>query len=133
MHYESSTKEQSRILLIAISLVIAVAVIVLTLTLWMLYRSNFGQQLESLHAMPGGQVLAVFHPIGELHNQEVNAPFMKAAASALATAALVALAGGLLLRRIARPMVRHIEKSQQNFRALLPPASHISPETRTCY
>ena len=38
-------------------------VIVLTLTLWMLYRSNFEQQVESLHAMVREQVTFPEHLI----------------------------------------------------------------------
>ena len=231
MLYESSTKDQKRILLMAIALMIAVSVIVLGLTLWMLYRSNFEQQVESLSAMVreqvaliesvarfdqqysqnvvtggaraatvqqiteayshlggfgatgefvvglrrgdeieflsefrfpekgarktvplttdraapmrralnnepgwmigldyrGEQVLAAFQPIKELDlglvakldMREVNAPFMKAAASALGIAAFVVFIGGLLVLRMARPMVQRIEESQKRFRTLL--------------
>ena len=231
MLYESSTKDQKRILLMAIALMIAVSVIVLTLTLWMLYRSNFEQQVESLHAMVreqvtliesvarfdqqhsqnaitggaraatvqqlteayshlggfgtsgefviglhrgdeieflsefrfpekgarktvpfttdraapmrralsneqgwmigldyrGERVLAAYHPINELDlglvakldMREVNAPFMKAAVTALGIAAIVVFIGGLLVLRIAKPMVRRIEASQKRFRTLL--------------
>jgi len=231
MLYESSSKDQKRILLMAISLMIAVSVIVLVLSLWMLYRSNFEQQVESLRAMvreqvaliesvarfdqqysqntiaggaraatvqqiteayshlggfgatgefvvglrrgdeieflsefrfpekgarktvpfstdraapmrralnnePGWMmgldyrgvlVLAAFQPINELNlglvakldMQEVNAPFMTAAATALGIAALVVFIGGLLVMRMARPMVHRIEESQKRFRTLL--------------
>jgi alpha-N-acetylglucosamine transferase len=56
MFYESSSKDQKRILLMAVSLMIAVSIIVLGLTLWMLYRSNFQQRVEGLQAMVRGQV-----------------------------------------------------------------------------
>jgi len=231
MLYESSSKDQKHILLMAISLMIAVSVIVLGLTLWMLYRSNFEQRVEGLQAMVRGQValiesvarfdqqfsqdevaggsgaatlqqateaysnlggfgatgefvlglrrgdeieflsefrfsekgarktvpfttdraapmrralnnepgwmigldyrgervLAAFQPINELDlglvakldMREVNAPFMKAAATALGIAALIVFIGGLLILRMARPMVHRIEESQQRFRTLL--------------
>ena len=45
MLYETSSKDQKRILLVSISMMIAVSVIVLVFTLWMLYRSNFEQQV----------------------------------------------------------------------------------------
>ncbi len=230
MFYESSSKDQKLILLMAISLMIAVSVIVLTLTLWMLYQSNFKQRVEGLQAMVRGQVslidavarydrqhsedvaggswdatlqqvvegysrlggfgktgefvlglrrgdqiqflsefrfpekgarklvpittaraapmrralsnesgwmigadyrgervLAAFEPIKELDlglvakldMREVIAPFMKAAASVLAIAAVVIFIGGLLVLRMARPLVRRIEESQKRFRTLL--------------
>jgi len=231
MLYDSSSKDQKRILLMAITLMITVSIIVLGLTLWMLYRSNFEQQVESLRAMVreqvaliesvarfdqqhsqnaitggagaatlqqvteayshlggfgasgefvvglrrgeeieflsefrfpekgarktvplttdraapmrralnnepgwmigldyrGEQVLAAFQPINELDlglvakldMHEVNAPFMKAAATALGIAALIVFIGGLLILRMARPMVHRIEESQQRFRTLL--------------
>ena len=230
MLYESSSKDQKRILLVAISLMIAVSVMVLALTLWMLYQSNFQQRVEGLQAMVRGQVslidavarfdqqhsddvasgswdatlqqvvdgyselggfgktgefvlgqrrgdqiqflsefrfpekgarklvllttaraapmrralnnergwmigldyrgewvLAAFEPIKELDlglvakldMREVIAPFMKAAASALGIAAFVIFIGGLLVLRMARPMVRRIEESQKRFRTLL--------------
>jgi sensor domain CHASE-containing protein len=56
MLYDSCSKDQKRILWVAISLMIAVSVIVLTLTLWMLYQSNFQQRVEELQAMVRGQV-----------------------------------------------------------------------------
>jgi len=56
MLYESSSKDQNRILWVAISLMIAVSVIVLSLTLWMLYQSNFEQSIKKLQAMVQGQV-----------------------------------------------------------------------------
>jgi hypothetical protein len=59
MLYESSSKDQKRILLMAISLMIAVSIIVLGLTLWMLYRSNFEQRVEGLQAMIRGQVALI--------------------------------------------------------------------------
>jgi low temperature requirement protein LtrA len=59
MLYESSSKDQKRILLMAISLMIAVSIIVLGLTLWMLYRSNFEQRVEELQAMVRGQVALI--------------------------------------------------------------------------
>jgi len=227
MLYESSSKDQKRILLVAISLMIAVSVIVLTLTLWMLYQSNFQQRVEGLQAMVRGQVslidavarfdqqhsgsgswdatlkqivdgysrlggfgktgefvlghrrddqieflsefrfdkkdarkiipfttdraspmrralnnepgwmigldyrgelvLAAFQPIKELNlglvakldMREVTAPFIKTAATALGIAAVVVIIGGLLVLRMARPMVRRIEESQKRFRTLL--------------
>jgi len=75
----------------------------------------------------GEQVLAAFQPINELNlglvakldMREVNAPFMKAAATALGSAAFVVFIGGLLILRMARPMVHRIEESQQRFRTLL--------------
>jgi PAS domain S-box-containing protein len=75
----------------------------------------------------GEQVLAAFQPINELNlglvakldMREVNAPFMKAAATALGIAAFVVFIGGLLILHMARPMVRRIEESQQRFRTLL--------------
>jgi flagellar basal body-associated protein FliL len=51
MLYESSSKDQKRILWVAIALMIAVSVIVLALTLWMLYRANFEQRVADLQAM----------------------------------------------------------------------------------
>ena len=230
MLYESSSKDQKRILLVAISLMIAVSVMVLALTLWMLYQSNFQQRVEGLQAMVRGQVslidavarfdqqhsddvasgswdatlqqvvdgyselggfgktgefvlgqrrgdqiqflsefrfpekgarklvllttdraapmrralnnergwmigadyrgervLAAFEPIEELDlglvakldMREVTAPFMKAAATALGIAAVIIFIGGLLVMRMARPMVRRIEESQKRFRTLL--------------
>ena len=231
MLYESSSKDQKRILLVAISLMIAVSVIVLALTLWMLYQSNFEQRVEGLRAMVreqvslidsvarfdrqhtgenfaggsraatlqqvaesysrlggfgetgefvlgqrrgdqiqflsefrfpekgarkaaqlatnraapmrralnnergwmigadyrGERVLAAFEPIEELDlglvakldMREVTAPFMKAAATALGIAAVIIFIGGLLVMRMARPMVRRIEESQKRFRTLL--------------
>ena len=231
MLYESSSKDQKRILLLAISLMIAVSIIVLALTLWMLYQSNFEQRVEGLRAMVreqvsliesvarfdqqhvtedfaggsraatlkqivegysrlggfgqtgefvlghrrgeqieflsefrfpekaarkivplstdraapmrralsnergwmigpdyrGERVLAAFEPIKELNlglvakldMREVIAPFMKAAVSALGIAAVVVFIGGLLVLRMARPMVRRIEEIQQRFRTLL--------------
>jgi flagellar basal body-associated protein FliL len=56
MLYETSSKDQKQILLVAISLMIAVSVIVLVFTLWMLYRSNFEQRVQGLQAMVRGQV-----------------------------------------------------------------------------
>ncbi len=56
MLYESSSKDQKRILWVAISLLIAVSVIVLSLTLWMLYRANFDQRVADLQAMIDAQV-----------------------------------------------------------------------------
>jgi len=75
----------------------------------------------------GEQVLAAFQPINELNlgmvakldMREVNAPFMKAAAIALGIAALVIFIGGLLVLRMARPMVHRIEESQRRFRTLI--------------
>ncbi len=230
MLYESSSKDQKRILLVAISLMITVSVIVLVLTLWMLYQSNLEQRVEGLRAMVQGQasliesvarfdqqhspdfsggsraatlsqviesysslggfgksgefvlghvrgdqirflsdfrfaesgaakivplatdraapmrralsgeygwmvgpdyrgerVLAAFQPIKELDlglvakldMREVTAPFMKTAATALGIAALVVIIGGLLVLRMARPVVRRIEESQKLFRTLL--------------
>jgi PAS domain S-box-containing protein len=231
MLYESSSRDQGRILILAISLMIVVSVIVLSLTLWMLYRSNFEQRVEELQAMVRGQVslieavarfdrqhvgedfsgganaatlqqiidgysdlggfgdtgefvvglrrgdeieflsefrfpqggqrtvvplttdraapmrralnnepgwmmgpdyrgervLAAFEPIKELNlglvakldMREVTAPFMRAAATALCIAAVVVFIGGLLVLRMARPMVLRIEGSQKRFRTLL--------------
>jgi len=56
MFDESSSKDQKRILVVAISLMIAVSVVVLALTLWMLYQSNFEQRVQGLQAMVRGQV-----------------------------------------------------------------------------
>jgi PAS domain S-box-containing protein len=56
MFDESSSKDQKRILMVAISLMIAVSVVVLALTLWMLYQSNFEQRVQGLQAMVRGQV-----------------------------------------------------------------------------
>ena len=56
MFGESSSKDQKRILVVAISLMIAVSVVVLALTLWMLYQSNFEQRVQGLQAMVRGQV-----------------------------------------------------------------------------
>ena len=240
MLYQSSSKDQKRILLMALSL-IAVSVIVQVLTLWMLYRSNFEQEVESLNALVGGQValigsmaasttnqneiveeavpatllqitqaysqlggfgatgefvigrrrgdqidflsefrfpgkgaaktvllssthaapmrralndesgwligldyrgervLAAFQPINEmdlglvakLDMSEVNEPFMKAAASALGIAAFVVICGGLLVMRIARPMVRRIEEGQKQLGILLDAADAANTELAT--
>jgi len=231
MLYESSSKDQNRILWVAISLMIAVSVIVLSLTLWMLYQSNFEQRVEGLRAMVreqvsliesvarfdqqhvtedfaggsraatlkqivegysslggfgqtgefvlglrsgeqieflsefrfaekgarkivplttdraapmrralnnetgwmvgadyrGERVVAAFQPIEELDlglvakldMREVTAPFMKTAAIALAIALVVVIIGGLLVLRMARPMVQRIEEIQKRFRTLL--------------
>jgi len=230
MLYESSSKDQKRILWVAISLLIAVSIIVLTLTLWMLYQSNFEQRVEGLRAMVreqasliesvarfdqqhssnfsggataatlsqikkaytslggfgdtgeyvlghlrgdkieflsdfrftesgaakivplttdraapmrralsgehgwmvgpdyrGERVLAAFQPIkaldlglvAKLDMREVTAPFMKTAAVALGSAAIVVIIGGLLVLRMARPMVHRIEEIQKRFRTLL--------------
>ena len=59
MLYESSSKDQKRILWVAISLMIAVSVIVLALTLWMLYQSNLKQRVQELQAMVQGQVALI--------------------------------------------------------------------------
>jgi PAS domain S-box-containing protein len=231
MLYESSSKDQKRILWVAISLMIAVSVIVLTLTLSMLYQSNFEQRVEALRAMVreqvsliesvarfdqqhvtedyaggakaatlrqivegysrlggfgetgefvlgqrhvdkieflsefrfpengarkivpsttdraapmrralsneygwmigpdyrGERVLAAFEPIKELDlglvakldMHEVTAPFMKTAATALGIALIVVVIGGLLVLRMARPMVHRIAEIQKRFRTLL--------------
>ena len=234
MLYESSSKDQKRILWVAISLMIAVSVIVLALTLWMLYQSNLKQRVQELQAMVQGQValvesvakfdlehsedavaggaeaatvlqvtdaysqmghfgatgeftlgvrrgdkiefisefrfpgkgarkivpfsidqetnpipmqralntgsgwaigpdyrgeqvLSAFRPVNGLNlgmvakvdMREVMAPFMKVAATALGIAAIVVIVGGLLVLRMARPMVRRIEESQRRFRTLL--------------
>jgi PAS domain S-box-containing protein len=231
MLYESSSKDQKRILWVAITLMISVSVIVLALTLWMLYRANFEQRVSDLQAMVeaqvslidavarfdrmfsdndvdggsgaatlkqivdgfsrlggfgesgefvlgqrrgdkiqflsefrfketgprklvpldtdraapmrralsqergwmigpdyrGERVLAAFEPIEELDlglvakldMTEVAAPFMKAAATALGIAAVVVIIGGLLVLRMAKPMVQRIEQSQKRFRTLL--------------
>jgi len=234
MLYESSSKDQKRILYMAVSLLTAVSIIVLALTLWMLYRSNFEQQVEALQAMVQGQVnlvesvakfdqqhsqnavaggseaatvlqvteaysqmggfgitgeftlgvirgdeiefisefrfpvkgarkivpltidsgtdpipmqlalnngsgwmigpdyrgervLAAYQPINtlklgmvaKLDMREVNAPFMKATVTVLGIAAFVVFIGGMLMLRMARPMVQRIEESQQRFRTLL--------------
>lgn len=235
MLYETSSKDQKRILLVAISLMIAVSIIVLAFTLWMLYRSSFEQRVQELQAMVHGQVslveavakfdrqhsqnavaggaeaatvfqvteaysqmggfgetgeftlgvrrgdeiefisefrfpgkdarkrvpftidregdsipmqralnigsgwaigpdyrgeevLSAFRPVSgmnlglvaKLDMHEVTAPFMKAAASALGIAAVIILIGGLLVLRMAGPMVRRIEeRGQRHFRTLL--------------
>ncbi len=228
---DSSSKDQKRILWVAISLMIAVSVIVLTLTLWMLYQSNFEQRVEGLRAMVreqvnlletmenydrelikkdldgsaraevlqqlvksfaklggfgdtgeftlgqwredqiefvsvfrfaqsgatkivprntdraapmrralsnetgwligpdyrGERVLAAFQLIealdlglvAKVDMREVTAPFMKAAVTALGIAAVIVFIGGLLVMRMAKPMVRRIEESQKRFRTLL--------------
>ncbi len=75
----------------------------------------------------GERVLAAFEPIKELSlglvakmdMREVNAPFMEAAAGALGIAALVVLIGGVLVLRMAKPMVGRIEESQKRFRMLV--------------
>jgi len=59
MLYESSSKDQKRILWVAISLMIAVSVIVLALTLWMLYQSNLKQRVQELQAMVQGLVALI--------------------------------------------------------------------------
>ncbi len=231
MLYESSSKDQRRILWVAISLLIAVSVIVLSLTLWMLYRANFEQRVADLQAMVNAQVslidavarfdrehsskaisggamaatktqvvdgfsqlggfgdtgefvlgqrrgeqilfisefrfnetdprrivplttdraapmrralneesgwiigldyrgervLAAYEPIEEmgmglvakLDMREVNAPFMRAAATTLGIAVIVVMIGGLLILRMAKPMVQRIEEIQKRFRTLL--------------
>jgi len=63
MLYDSSSKDQRRILWVAISLLIAVSVIVLSLTLWMLYQSNFEQRVEGLRAMVQEQVGNLIHQV----------------------------------------------------------------------
>jgi hypothetical protein len=55
----SNSRDQKRILWVAISLMIAVSVIVLTLTLRKLYQSNFEQQVEGLRAMVREQVVLI--------------------------------------------------------------------------
>jgi PAS domain S-box-containing protein len=75
----------------------------------------------------GEQVLAAFQPISELDlglvakmdMREVTAPFMKAAVTALGIAAVVIVVGGLLVMRMASPMVKRIEEVQNRFRTLL--------------
>ena len=75
----------------------------------------------------GERVLAAFEPIKELDlglvakldMREVIAPFMAAAATALGIATVVIFIGGLLVLRMARPMVRRIEEGQKRFRTLL--------------
>jgi PAS domain S-box-containing protein len=75
----------------------------------------------------GEQVLSAFRPVNGLNlgmvakvdMREVMAPFMKVAATALGIAAIVVIIGGLLVLRMARPMVRRIEESQRRFRTLL--------------
>jgi len=232
---ESSSKDQKRILVVAISLMIAVSVVVLASTLWMLYQSNFEQRVQGLQAMVRGQVsiiesvarfdqqfsqdevaggaeaatllqvmeaysqmedfgetgeftlgvrrgdeiefisefrfpgkgarkivpfaidpgadpipmqlalntgsgwaigpdyrgeqvLSAFQPVNglnlglvaKLDMREVNAPFMKAAASALGIAVVIVFIGGVLVLRMAGPMVRRIEeRGQSRFRTLL--------------
>ena len=59
MLYESSSRDQKRILWVAIFLMIAVSVIVLALTLWMLYRANFEQRVADLQAMVVAQVSVI--------------------------------------------------------------------------
>ncbi len=230
MLYESSSKDQKRILWVAISLLIAVSIIVLSLTLWTLYRINFEQRVADLQAMVnaqvslidavarfdrehssdvgggslsatkgqvidgfsrlggfgetgefvlgqrrgdqilfmsefrfketnpprivplatdraapmrralgeesgwmvgldyrGEEVLAAFVPIEEmgmglvakLDMREVHTPFMKAAATALGIASIIVFIGGLLVMRMAKPMVKRIEEIQKRFRTLL--------------
>lgn len=53
---QSSSRDQSRILWMAISLMIAVSIFVLSITLWVLYRENFDQRVQDLRAMILGQV-----------------------------------------------------------------------------
>jgi PAS domain S-box-containing protein len=75
----------------------------------------------------GERVLAAFETIAELDMglvvkldmREVNRPFMKAAAATLGIAMVVVIIGGLLVMRMARPMVRRIEEVQKRFRTLL--------------
>jgi PAS domain S-box-containing protein len=233
MNHTSGSRDQKRILLVAISLMIAVSVLVLSLTLWMLYRANFQQRVHDLRAMVvaqvtlvhavarfdkehsdgtveggseaatlgqvvdglselggfgdsgefvlgrrhgdqieflsefrfpgkstrrvvpfntdaaapmrralnresgwmigadyrGESVLAAFEPISEMEMElglvakvdmrEVMAPFKQAALTALGIAAIVVLLGGVLVLRMARPIVRRIEEVQQRFRTLL--------------
>ncbi len=75
----------------------------------------------------GEQVLAAYEPIGELDvglvakvdMREVRAPFIRAAVAALAVAAIAILIGGILMLRMARPVLQRIEEVQQRFRKLL--------------
>lgn len=75
----------------------------------------------------GAQVVAAYEPITELNlglvakmdMSEVRAPFMAAAVSAMGVAAIVVFLGGLLMLRMARPMVQRIEEVQKRFRNLL--------------
>jgi PAS domain S-box-containing protein len=75
----------------------------------------------------GAQVLAAYEPVAELElglvakidMAEVRAPFMAAAISAMGVAAIVVFLGGLLMLRMARPMVQRIQEVQQRFRNLL--------------
>ena len=77
----------------------------------------------------GEKVLAAYEPITELDIDvglvakvdmtEVNAPFMRAAASTLAITILVIVIGGLLVGRMVRPIVTRIEEIQDRFRRLL--------------
>ncbi len=227
----SFSKDQNRVLGMAISLMIAVSVIVLGITLGILYRANFDQRVQDLRAMIAGQVslieavarfdqrnvglqfqggsseatlgqvldgfaelggfsetgefvvgrrkgdhiefltqfrfpadgvrkvipfgteraepmrralnnqsgwvigldyrgeevLAAYEPLAALNAglvakvdmREVRAPFVRAALVALAIAALVVVLGGLLLLRMARPILARIEEVQQRFRKLL--------------
>ncbi|MGB5536330.1 MAG: hypothetical protein WBN08_10540, partial [Thiogranum sp.] len=74
MLYESSSKDQKRILLLAISLMIAVSIIVLALTLWMLYQSNFEQRVEGLRAMVREQV-SLIESVARFDQQHVTEDF----------------------------------------------------------
>ena len=75
----------------------------------------------------GIQVVAAFEPVkdldlglvAKLDMREVNEPFFRAAVSALIIAAVVVFIGGLLVLRMARPMVRLMEESQTRFRTLI--------------
>ena len=71
--------------------------------------------------------MAAFEPITELglglvaklDMREVTAPIMKAAAIALGIATVIIVIGGLLVLRMAKPMVHRIEEGQKRFRRLL--------------
>ena len=74
--------------------------------------------------------MAAFEPITELglglvaklDMREVTAPFMKAA---VGIATVIIVIGGLLVLRMAKPMVHRIEESQKRFRRLLESAPVI--------
>ena len=57
--------------------------------------------------------------VAKLDMREVHAPFMKAAATALGIASIIVFIGGLLVLRMAKPMVKRIEEIQKRFRTLL--------------
>ena len=89
----------------------------------------------------GQSVLAAFEPIPELgiglvakvDMDEVTAPFMKAALTAMAIAVLAVFLGALVVLRRARPILQRVAESQARFRTLLesaPDAMIIIDESR---